>query len=83
MVKSFRGAKGGYALAKNPSEITVIEVLEVLEGPLSLTREKTKASPMDFFWEDLSVIIRNYLNLSLDKLYDEIQKRGEQFIYTI
>lgn len=35
-VKSVRGAGGGYKLNKPAEEITVCELLEVLEGPLSL-----------------------------------------------
>ncbi len=35
-VKSVRGAGGGYKLAKKPEDITVGELLEVLEGSLSL-----------------------------------------------
>lgn len=34
IVESIRGAQGGYLLAKNPSEITVGDVLTALEGPL-------------------------------------------------
>lgn len=33
--KSFRGAHGGYAIAKDPADITVGEILRVLEGSLS------------------------------------------------
>jgi Rrf2 family transcriptional regulator, cysteine metabolism repressor len=36
MVKSARGAKGGYSLAKPPSETCLFDVLEALEGPLYL-----------------------------------------------
>jgi len=36
LVKSVRGSKGGYALAKPPSEICLNEMVEILEGPLSL-----------------------------------------------
>ena len=36
MVKSARGAKGGYSLAKPPSEICLFDVVETLEGPLYL-----------------------------------------------
>ena len=35
LVKSYRGAQGGYALNRPPEEITVGEVLRVLEGSLS------------------------------------------------
>ena len=35
IVKSMRGAKGGYVLAKLPSEISVGEILRCLEGDLN------------------------------------------------
>ena len=31
-----RGAKGGYVLARNPEEISMLQVVNILEGPLSL-----------------------------------------------
>jgi Rrf2 family transcriptional regulator, cysteine metabolism repressor len=36
LVKSVRGAKGGYSLAKPPSEIRLFDVVETLEGPFWL-----------------------------------------------
>ena len=36
-VKSVRGPKGGHALAKLPEEITVGEIVKVLEGGINLT----------------------------------------------
>jgi Rrf2 family protein len=36
LVKAIRGAKGGYSLAKPPSEICLYDVIETLEGPLNL-----------------------------------------------
>lgn len=35
LVKSIRGAQGGYILAKLPSEIKVGDVIRVLEGPIA------------------------------------------------
>lgn len=43
MVKSVRGAYGGYILAKKPEEITAGDIIRVLEGPIS---------PVDFEEED-------------------------------
>lgn len=34
LLRSQRGVKGGYAFAKDPSQITVLEVVELLDGPL-------------------------------------------------
>jgi Rrf2 family protein len=36
LVKAVRGSKGGYSLAKPPSEICLYDVVETLEGPLNL-----------------------------------------------
>jgi Rrf2 family cysteine metabolism transcriptional repressor len=34
IVSSQRGVKGGYRFARDPSEVTVLEVVELLDGPL-------------------------------------------------
>lgn len=36
LVKSIRGSKGGYSLAKPPSEISLSDLVEVLDGPIDL-----------------------------------------------
>lgn len=37
LIKSIRGAQGGYVLNRKPEEITVYEVMEVLEGPIEIS----------------------------------------------
>lgn len=34
LLRSFRGVKGGYAFAREPATITVLEVVELLDGQL-------------------------------------------------
>ena len=36
LVRSFRGSHGGYVLARDPQQISVLEVLTCLDGPLEL-----------------------------------------------
>lgn len=36
LVKTLRGAKGGYILNNSPSQITLMQIFEALEGPLEL-----------------------------------------------
>jgi Rrf2 family cysteine metabolism transcriptional repressor len=43
LVRSIRGAYGGYVLARTPAEITAGDVIRILEGPIS---------PVDFDEED-------------------------------
>jgi Rrf2 family cysteine metabolism transcriptional repressor len=35
LVSSLRGAQGGYILSRKPSEVSIVEILEALDGPLS------------------------------------------------
>ena len=37
LIKSVRGAQGGYILNKEPKEITVSDVFDVLEGPIEIS----------------------------------------------
>ena len=34
ILRSQRGVKGGYSFARRPAEITVLEIVELLDGPL-------------------------------------------------
>lgn len=76
LVKSIRGAYGGYILSKNPEEITSGDIIRILEGPIS---------PVDFTEEDdpakrdLWVRIRDSIASVLDSttLADLISYAGE------
>jgi Rrf2 family protein len=39
LVSSQRGAQGGYVLSKKPSDVSIAEILEALEGPFLNTTE--------------------------------------------
>ncbi|MEB2783950.1 RrF2 family transcriptional regulator [Algoriphagus persicinus] len=36
LVKSVRGAEGGYTLAKDPRDITIAQIMRVVDGPIAL-----------------------------------------------
>jgi Rrf2 family protein len=38
IVRSQRGVGGGYALARDPRDITLLDVIEAIEGPIRLNR---------------------------------------------
>jgi Rrf2 family protein len=38
LVRSFKGAKGGYELAQPPEAVTLREVIEAIEGPYTFSR---------------------------------------------
>jgi Rrf2 family protein len=78
LIRAHRGALGGYALNKKSSEISVVEIIEVLEGPIALTacvdnsENFCEASNVCFLggkWNKVNEIIRKALNnISLDDL---------------
>lgn len=37
-VRSYKGAKGGYELSKSPTDITLLEIIETVEGPYYFSR---------------------------------------------
>jgi Rrf2 family cysteine metabolism transcriptional repressor len=37
LIQSIRGAQGGYVLSKAPAEITIAEIMNVLEGPVEIS----------------------------------------------
>ena len=46
-LRSQRGVKGGYAFAREPSSVTVLEVVELLDGPLGASAEGVFADAAD------------------------------------
>jgi len=69
-VRSFRGAGGGFALAKSPKDITLLEIIETLEGRIFLNdcliREgycpKDNVCPVHDVWRDAQKKFLEYLN---------------------
>lgn len=82
-VKSYRGTNGGYALAKAPSEITVLEILTALEGPVEVLREQVPRGGLDFYWSRLEQAFGAQLEQTLDDLVIERDSRKEIFNYMI
>lgn len=56
ILQSQRGVKGGYSFARPPSEITVLEVVELLEGELG-----TDAAANGPVWTDTVEAVRGVL----------------------
>lgn len=44
LVKSYRGPHGGYMLAREPSDITFLEIIEAVEGPVVVNRCTSEAA---------------------------------------
>jgi Rrf2 family protein len=72
LVKSLRGARGGYTLARSPEAITVREVMLLLEGSLapvgcvdeggSCGADGREACPAHGLWAGLHTTVLTYLD---------------------
>ncbi len=82
-VESFRGAQGGYALAKDPDSISVLEVLSRLEGRLEVAAESRRGGALGFFWDEIERQLYQTLDRSLGDLMREKSSRERQIDYVI
>lgn len=81
---STRGAHGGYQLARASKDISALEIIRALEGPVALTECSTEHNEceikscceMQSKWQMINLAIRGALDgLSLAELSRPVQKR--------
>ena len=87
IVKSIRGAQGGYVLAKKPSKVTIGAIIRAVEGPITLvdcllTSAESEEQPCEKaagcvtrgVWERVAGSINNVLNnITLKDLIEDGQ----------
>jgi len=87
ILRANRGKHGGYMLAKEPSEITVGQILRITEGNISsiscLEGEVNQCDKVDtcktlYIWKELNKVIADYLDSVT--LQDILNKYQEQHI---
>ena len=81
LVQSFRGAQGGYALAKAADSIGVLDILEQLEGSLNVVPHGKRDAGLQFFWQGLEACIANHIDIQLSDLV--MKKNERSFSYSI
>lgn len=95
LVKSIKGAQGGYMLAKSPQHTTAGEILRVLEGSLSVIDEDEtdfsretaiRSCIRTCIWEKMDEAINSYVDsVTLEELARQYRKLNglDDFIYYI
>ncbi len=63
IVKSFKGTQGGYELDKAPNEITLYDVITIVEGPFAISR---------CLHDDFVCSRNNGKDCTTQRIYDEI-----------
>lgn len=75
IVKSIKGSQGGYSLVKDPSEVTVGEVLEAIEGELLLAEEEIS--------EDAPPSVQNMQRCIQTKVWNKMNESIQEVIHHI
>lgn len=84
LVKSVRGSKGGYSLAKPPSEICLNDLIEILEGPLNLIEclndskvcQKIPTCVTRDIWKEVSEAIQGiFHSVTLEDMVDRRKEK--------
>jgi Rrf2 family protein len=84
LVKSIRGAGGGYTLARHPSKIKLSEILQALEGSCCLVEcvedadfcHRTSICATYEVWKEASNILKNYFgSISIQDLIETSNKK--------
>lgn len=83
VVKSHRGAKGGFSLARPAAEITIKDVVEAIEGPICLNVclagpgecSRDKICPMHSIWEEAQAKMMDVLSRAN---FADLAKTGKQ-----
>jgi len=84
IISSVRGKNGGYKLSRPPAAITVLQILETLEGEIEFTR-KTKGKPdaVDELLLAAEVKLREVFNVSLAELMVHQEKMDHVLMFDI
>ncbi|MCR1949657.1 Rrf2 family transcriptional regulator [Clostridium sp. DSM 100503] len=85
-----KGAQGGYTIGKNPSELTISEILKVLEGENIFIdiNEEEENEVEDFInknlWKEINCLISKYFSsITLEDLVNDYKKSKDTIIYYI
>jgi FeS assembly SUF system regulator len=89
VVTSQRGARGGYQLARRPEDVSVVRVIEALEGPIAVTEcidEETVCShegrcSVRANWQRINDAV--YAALEAVKLSDMAEPGGERLVQLV
>lgn len=74
IINSKKGAQGGYFLARKPKDITVGEILNILEGDLKIVSPSEEKNDIECFmqkkiWNNINRQIETYFNsITLEEL---------------
>lgn len=85
LVASSRGRQGGYALAKTPGSISLLDAVEALEGPIELAGRKMKKLPvlLEIFDKIEKGLKKDLAETTLDEMVISKRQKDRAYTYNI
>jgi len=83
LVKSIRGANGGYMLQKNPEQIFIYDIIDALEGGLCNEAAVNSNEILKLFWQEKQGKVREIFNIPLTELKKYEQQLNKHMSYVI
>ena len=83
ILTSIKGAHGGYKLAKDLKDITLKDVLLILESDIFSDNCKTDNPALKLFWEDLKENVSSLFEIPLSELKNYQLKANQTLNYSI
>ncbi len=84
IVKSVRGNRGGYELGDHPDKITLLSVVEALEGEIHLAGETfNDLQAVNGIFAEMETCIRKSLDIPLSVIWEKQKQLGGAIVYHI
>ena len=81
LVESMRGSQGGYKLNKPADQIKIIDIIEVLDGPLIISETSRSNEILNIYWNQVETQFINLLNDTIEKLVDEESILNNKYVF--
>lgn len=91
LVCSYRGQSGGYALIKEPTDVSMREVIEIIDGPITMNKclgdsdmcdlNRSTICPVHYYLGSVQQEVSNKLNdVSFQMLIDKYQENRDDIV---
>lgn len=92
LVCSYRGQSGGYALLKDPKDISMREVIEIIDGPIKMNKclglsgfcdlDRTEVCPIHYYLGDVQRLVSDKLDKVTFQMLIEKYKENKDGVIT-
>ena len=84
LVTSTRGSQGGYRLGKPATDISILDIIQAIEGNISFNNNQNNASQStQFFWSKIDKSLQKILDISLNTVLEDRRAQNEALTYMI